>query len=235
VVYYATAVGATPATNNTQDWIANQWQTFDPGLYAGVYSATDLTTDGYTYIAPAYVGDPATYTGAPWEVHFAVSSAQKAQGQYVDLSVGLAAFESSLTVSLNGHAETWHYNTAEAADAMVRSGAAGFYKMLVYQFPEADLSAAGADNDLTFAVSSSSGVMYDALRMEITNTSAAPGTTGWYDYDYIYGSNSQTVANDAVGLSLPETTIVPEPSIAGVVLAGAIGMLVRRRPRQRRQ
>jgi hypothetical protein len=235
VVYYATAVGATPATNNTQAWIANQWGTFDPGLYAGVYSSTDLTTDGYTYIAPTYVGNPATYSGSPWEVHFAVTSAQKAQGQYAVLSVGLAAFEASLTVSLNGHAETWHYNTAEASDAMVRSGAAGFYQMLAYQFPVADLSAVGADNDLTFSVSSSEGVMYDALRMEITNTSAAPSTTGWNDYDYIYGTNSQTNANDAVGLSLPETIIVPEPSSVSLMAAGAMGLLLCRRRRGERE
>ena len=63
VVYYATAVGSTPATNDPNKWIANQWGKFDPGLY----DAANSTSDNYTNIAPTYVtagGGPATYTGA---------------------------------------------------------------------------------------------------------------------------------------------------------------------------
>ena len=30
--------------------------------------------------------------------------------------------------------------------------------------------------------------MFDAMRMEITNTSASPSTTGWDDYNYITSS-----------------------------------------------
>ena len=56
VVYYATAVGGTPATNDLTKWNYNHWGTnFDPGLYAGVYNASDDTTDGYTYAIPSYV------------------------------------------------------------------------------------------------------------------------------------------------------------------------------------
>jgi hypothetical protein len=39
--------------------------------------------------------------------------------------------------------------------------------------------------------------MYDALRAEITNTSADHTQTGWNDYEFIYGSTGQP-ANDAV-------------------------------------
>jgi hypothetical protein len=68
--------------------------------------------------------------------------------------------------------------------------------------------------------------MYDALRMEITNTSAAPSTTGWYDYDFVSGS-PQVNANDSIGLAaVNEQT--PEPASLGVLALGSI-LLVRRR------
>jgi hypothetical protein len=46
--------------------------------------------------------------------------------------------------------------------------------------------------------------------MEITNTSANPATTGWYDYEYI--TTTQTFQNDAVGLTPNDLVVVPEPS-----------------------
>jgi autotransporter-associated beta strand protein len=199
VSYYATAVGSTPATNNPLDWIANQWGKFDPGIYDPVNDTTDGYTNTNGYVPPngtqpAYVaagGGAATYGGAPWQVNFTTTAAQSAQGQYVVLSVGLAGNEGSLTISLNGHSETWHYG-ATTSDPMVRSGVAGTYEMLVYQWPVSDLSAAGTQDQFTFSVSQTDGVMYDALRMEITNTAATPNTTGWHDYAYITGSNTQT-------------------------------------------
>ena len=39
--------------------------------------------------------------------------------------------------------------------------------------------------------------MYDALRMEITNTSANPSTTGWHDYEYV-NPTTYVAANDSV-------------------------------------
>ena len=207
VVYYATAVGSTPATNDPNKWIANQWNKFNPGLY----DAANSTTDNYANVAPAYVmaaGGPGTYTGAPWEVHFSCTQAQLNQGQYVVLSVGLAANEASLTVTLNGHQEVWHFG-GTASDAMVRSGVAGVYQFLAFQFPTSDLNSAGADNEFTFGVSQTDGVMYDALRMEITNTSASSATTGWNDYAYITGANTQTGPNNAAGLSVSQVSIVP--------------------------
>jgi rhamnogalacturonan endolyase len=189
-----------PATNNPNAWIANQWYTFDPGLY----DSTNGTDDNYTNTAPAYVisgGGPANYHGAPWQVHFAVTSTQEAQGQYVVLSVALVAQDASLVVALNGHSETWSYNNFSPNDPMVRSGDAGFYQWAAFQFPTSDLNAVGADNEFTFGVSAhQDGVMYDALRMEITNTSANPSITGWDDYTYING-NTQVAQNDAAALS----------------------------------
>ena len=211
VVYYATTVGAHAATNDPNKWIANQWQTFNPGMY----DATNSTTDNYTNLAPAYVtagGGPGSYKGSPWEVHFATTQAQLNQGQFAVLSVGLASTEASLTVTLNGHAETWTDPGTGNADAMTRSGEAGFYQFLAFQFPTSNLLAAGQDNLLTFSVSTTDGVMYDALRMEITNTSASPSVTGWHDYEYIFGTSSQTAANDTIGLG---ETQVQNAGLAG--------------------
>jgi hypothetical protein len=165
VSYYATAVGSTPATNNPLDWIGNQWGQFNPGIY----DPNNNTTDGYTnttgYVPPngtqpSYVatgGGAASYGGSPWQVNFTASQAQINQGQYVILTVGLAASEASLTVTLNGTSETWHQG-GENSDPMVRSGVAGVYQMLVFQFPVADLTVPTVSNptpldQFTFSVS----------------------------------------------------------------------------------
>jgi Polysaccharide lyase family 4, domain III/Polysaccharide lyase family 4, domain II len=224
VVYYGTAVGIHAATNDPNKWIADQWQKFNPGMY----DATNDSTDDYTNFAPGYVnsgGGPGAFTGSPWEVHFTTTAAQKAQGQFVVLSVALAAVEASLTVSLNGHAETWH--VVNQSDPMVRSGDAGYFQWLAFQFPVADLNANGADDDFTFSVSTTDGVMYDALRMEITNTSAAPSTTGWFDYEYINGTTNIHAA-DATGLTTTET-LTPEPASALLLTLATPLLLARRR------
>jgi polysaccharide lyase family 4-like protein len=228
VSYYATAVGSTPATNNPNDWIANQWYTFNPGLY----DASNGTDDNYSKIAPAYViaaGGPANYHGSPWQVHFTVTSQQLAQGQYAVISIAAVALDASLTLSLNGHNETWSYGGFSPNDPQVRSGDAGFYQWAAFQFPTTDLNAAGAADLLTLSPSAhSDGIMYDALRMEITNTSASPSTTGWYDYTYINGS-SQTAPVDSNGLTA-SNVFVPEPMTVGL-LACAASLLLRRRRR----
>ena len=243
VVYYATAVGSTPATNDPNKWIANQWRTFNPGLY----DSANSTTDNYANTAPAYVRDsahggtgvgPGSYHGSPWEVHFTTTAGQRAQGQFVVLSVGLSSVEAALTIALNGHSETWS-NTGAAAtpitvntDAMTRSGDAGIYEFLVFQFPTADLlTAANADNAFTFSVNTTDGDMYDAMRMEITNTSADPGTTNWHDYEFISNSGSQIDASDTVGLTTTEI-FVPEP-VGLVLFATAASVLLPRRSRHR--
>jgi hypothetical protein len=203
VNYYATAVGSHAATNNLNDWNYVQWGVFDPGLYAGIYNASDDTTDGYQYIIPSYVKGLAGATGTngvttpvpAWTVHFATTTAQSNQGSYVDLSVGLAADEASLTATLNGSPITWH--KLNASDAMARSGLSGYYQWVVFEWPTSALVAAGGDNVLTFNVSQPDGVMYDALRMEISATGANPTTTNWHDYEYVTPT-TDTPADDSV-------------------------------------
>lgn len=193
-VYYATAVGSTPATNDPVKINYVQWQSFNPGLYAGVYNSADDTTDGYKYILPSYVSS-VTATIPATTIHFTTTSSQQAQGQYAVLSVGLASVEGSLTATLNGHPLTWH--VINASDAGVRSGLSGYYQWVAYQWDTSQLNAPGADNVLTFSVSQTQGVQFDALRFEITGTSASPSVTGWNDYEWLYKSQ-YVAANDAV-------------------------------------
>jgi hypothetical protein len=208
VVYYATGVGSTPATNDLTQWNYNQWHRFDPGLFAGIFNSGDTTTDGFDYICPSYVGtilahgsaDPCAQAAVPdWQVHFTTTQQEQERGQFVVLSVGLAATESDLTVSLNGTPLSW--TGIHLADAAVRSGFSGTYQWVVFQFPTTLLSTPGADNILAFHVNKTQGVEYDALRLEITNQSAAHESTGWNDYEFVTSGASGTVyepANDAV-------------------------------------
>jgi Polysaccharide lyase family 4, domain II/Polysaccharide lyase family 4, domain III len=204
VVYYATAVGSTPATNNTLQWNYTQWNEFDPGLFAGVFNSSDDTTDGYQYVIPSYV---ATLSGAsgtngvttvvpPWFVNFATTPAQVAQGGFVDISIGLACVEANLTASLNGNPLTW--TALNKSDCSVRSGLSGRYQWVVFEWPVADLAANGSQNTLELTVHGNvQGVEYDALRMEISSSGANPATTGWHDYEYVT-SGTYVPANDAV-------------------------------------
>lgn len=195
VIYYATAVGSTPATNDLHKWNYVQWHVFNPGLFAGIYNSSDDTTDGYKYICPSYVGNCTTATVPPWQIHFTTTSAQQAQGSLATLSVGLAAAESDLTATLNGQALTWHL--LKAADAGVRSGFSGTYQWVVFEWSASQLNAAGQDNVITLNTDKTQGVMYDALRLEITSKSANHNTTGWSDYEFIDVSTDQP-ANDSV-------------------------------------
>jgi hypothetical protein len=55
---------------------------------------------------------------------------------------------------------------------------------------------AGADNVITIGMSQVDGASDDALRLELTNTAADPGTTGWHDYTFLNGTT--TLNNDAI-------------------------------------
>jgi hypothetical protein len=234
VVYYATTVPGHAATNDPNKWIANQWQKFNPGLY----DAGNNTTDNYSNIAPAYVqaaGGPGSYTGSPWEVHFITTPSQSAQGRYVVLSVALAGVEASLTVSLNGHNVV--YRSEGNSDPMVRSSDSGFFQWAALEWDNIAgniLKPAGQENVLTFSVSTTDGVMYDAMRLEIGGTSANPSVTGWRDYAWVTSSASSNAAdpNDAVGLTVPQTFVAPEGGTVGVLAVGVMGLLGRRRNRQ---
>jgi hypothetical protein len=243
VSYYATSVGATPATNNPADWIGNQWETFNPGLYDPDNNTTDgyTNTNGYTPAGvgtqPAYVKNTgaANYHGTAWQVHFTVTQAQENQGQFVDLSVAAAALHDNLSVALNGHSETWTYNDFPGPDdPMIRSGDAGFYQWAVFEFPTSDLNAVGSGDVFTFTVGTQNGdgVMYDALRMEIDAIGANPTNTHWHDYTYI-SPTTTTAANDALSISASNTNVpIPEPT--GLLFAaGALGAFAR--PRRRRR
>ena len=200
VVYYATAVGSTPATNNLNQWNYTQWEEFDPGLF----DASNDTTDNYVNTIPTYVKGLSGASGTngvttrvpPWTVNFTTTSAQTGQGSFVDISIGLACVEANLTASLNGHALTW--NAIKNSDCSVRSGFSGTYQWVVFEWPTSDLVAAGGKDALVLTVSGNvQGVEYDALRMEISKTGANPNTTGWHDYAYVT-SGTSIAANDAV-------------------------------------
>ena len=198
VIYYATPVGSTSATNDLTKWNYNQWQIFDPGLY----DPANNSTDGYNALCPSYVGGGGaackTAIIPNWQVHFTTSADQQQQGQFVALSVGLAATEASMTVSLNGHPLVWHGFNLKNSDAGVRSGFSGTYQWVVFQWDTSQLNPPGQDNVITFNVNRTQGVMYDALRMEITSNSADHTVTGWNDYEFLYGSTYEP-ANDVVG------------------------------------
>jgi hypothetical protein len=200
VVYYATAVGSTPATNNPLAWNYTQWNQFDPGLY----DSSNDTTDNYVNTIPSYVKSLAgesgtngvTTTVPPWYVYFTTTAAQVAQGSYVDISIGLPCVEANLTASLNGHALTW--NAINNSDCSVRSGLSGYYQWVVFEWPTSDLVASGSQDTLELSVAGNvQGVEYDALRMEISKTGANPNTTGWHDYEYVT-SGSYIAADDAI-------------------------------------
>ncbi|HEY1256443.1 MAG TPA: polysaccharide lyase family protein [Terracidiphilus sp.] len=223
VIYYATAVGSTPATNNPLEWNYVQWGEFDPGLYAGIYSSGDDTTDGYKYILPSYVSGVTAKVPA-WQVHFATTAAQNAQGSYVDLSVGLAATEADLTASLNGHSITWH--AKNQADAQARSGLSGYYQWMVFEWPTSDLVAAGGNNELTLSVSGGGGNLYDALRMEISAKGANPSVTGWHDYEYMNSNGTDTAENVSVSNNNTGTVVTgggctPTPITPYIYVNGA--------------
>jgi hypothetical protein len=209
-VYYATPVGSIAATSNLAAINYVLWGTFDPGLYAGVYHpiagiphASDLGTDGYVYAIPAYVAGLPAAAGRngvqtpvpPLTVHFTTSNAQLVGASYAVLSVGLAAAEGSLVVSLNGHPLTWH--ATNTSDAMVRSGLSGFYQWMAFQWDVSALKPAGGDNVLTFSTNRADGVMFDAMRFELAGKSADPAVTGWHDYAYI-ADGVDVPADDAV-------------------------------------
>jgi rhamnogalacturonan endolyase len=207
VVYYATAVGGTPATNDLTKWNYVHWgSSFDPGLFAGVFNPSDDTTDGYIYTIPAYVntlpghsGTNGVTTGIPsWQVHFA-TPANFASEAFVTLSVAVACQEGSYVLNLNNTQQfVFSRATPNESDCMVRSGLSGYTLWFVTQWPTSALTqTVGGDNVITIGMSQAEGSSDDALRLELTNTSADPAVTGWHDYSFM--TNGTTTANnDAV-------------------------------------
>ena len=205
VVYNATSGPAGPATNDLSRWNYVHWGTFNPGLFGGVYNAADDTTDGYKYVIPAYVaslpgatGTNATNTRLPnWQVHFATPAAQGGSSpqKFVTLSVATACVEGSYVVTLNGKQLVW--SRSNISDCMIRSGLSGTTQWFVFQWDSTILNPAGQDNLLAIGTSQVDGVSEDALRLELTNSSADPAVTKWHDYEFLYNTQD-TKPNDAV-------------------------------------
>lgn len=208
VVYNATNGPNYTATNDPNQWNYDHWGTFDPGLY----DASNDSKDNYIHTIPSYVATLPNHAGTngvstrtpAWTVHFATPP-DATNYTYAVLSVALACDYGSYVTNLNGKtARTWGFRSSGAfateSDCAVRSGLSGYYQWVVFQFPVASLSPAGEDNTLTIGVSQTYGAMDDALRLELTNTSAAPSVTGWNDYEFVgTSSTSQNImANDTV-------------------------------------
>jgi hypothetical protein len=213
VIYNATSGPAGPATNDLSKWNYNHWKTFDPGLFGGYFcNSADDTTDGYTCIIPSYVASLPGASGKngvgtplpPWTVNFATPSdvADYANG-YVVLSVSLAAAEASYIVTLNGQQLVWHY--VNASDASVRSGFSGYTQWIAFQWPASALMPAGQNNVLTISTSQPEGDEDDALRLELTNTSAAPAVRGWNDYSFV------TAGATGGSVTVPPNDAAPNP------------------------
>jgi hypothetical protein len=205
------------ATNNPLAWNYAHWGAFNPALYGGAYSASDVSTDAYqTYpghpgTVPAYVASLSGHTGTngattplpPWQIHFA-TPASLGGAAYVDLTIGIAASQGGETVTLNGGtALSYSSPSADNSDAIERSGLSGVYQFVVFQFPISALKPAGQDNVITTKYASSSAnsvVADDALRVELSVSGAQPSVTGWNDYQFIAasGAGTTTAVNDAV-------------------------------------
>jgi hypothetical protein len=240
VVYYATAVGSTPATNDLTKWNYTHWGTFDPGLFAGVFNSADDTTDGYqqypgqTYpgingvgaesAIPAYVaslpgasGTNGATTGIPaWQVYFATPNdiASYPSGN-VELSISSACAYGSYVVTLNPSGANvqriWHYTNY--SDCMIRSGLSGYTQWFVMEFPASALNQTpGGSNEITVSLSQTDGAQDDAWRLELTNNTSNPTVTGWNDYTYITGTNYPATPPAAPNSSgLYNNDAVPNP------------------------
>jgi hypothetical protein len=224
VIYNATSGPNGTATNNPDAWNYTHWTSYDPNLYGGYYNSSDDTTDGYIYAIPGYVSTLAGSTGTngvgtpvpPWQIHFATpANVSSYPSGYVVLSYAIAIAQSTYALSLNGTtALNWTVSKIHASDASERSGLSGFTQWVVFQWPVSVLNqTVGGDNVITIGVSGTTNGYFegsgasakakvvannsdDALRLELTNTSAAPATSGWNDYEFVT-SGVDTPANDA--------------------------------------
>ena len=215
VVYYATAVGSTPASNNLNLWNYNHWGTsFNPGLYAGVFNSSDDTTDAYQqypgqeypgvggvgaeYAIPTYVAGLAGASGTngagtaipAWQVYFATPNdiANYPSGN-VELSIAAACSYGSYVVTLNGQQRIWHYSNY--SDCAIRSGLSGYTQWFVMEWPASALNQTpGGSNEITVSMSQQDGSEDDAWRLELTNNTSNPAVTGWNDYTYVIGTGT---------------------------------------------
>jgi rhamnogalacturonan endolyase len=213
VVYNATSGPAGPATRDLSKWNYNHWKSFDPGLFGGYFcNPADDTTDGYTCTIPSYVASLPGASGTngvgtllpPWTVNFATpSDVSNYTNGYTVLSVSLAATEASYIVTLNGQQLIW--SGVNKSDASVRSGLSGYTQWIAFQWPASALMPVGQNNTLTISTSQPEGDEDDALRLELTNTSAAPAVRGWNDYSFV------TAGATGGSVTVPPNDTVPNP------------------------
>lgn len=216
-VYYLTNGPGYSASNNPLAWNYAHWNGYNPALYAGAYSSTDVSSDAYqtypgnpgtipTYVAslPGHSGtNGATTPLPPWQIHFATPSGGAGSNQYVILTAGYAASQGGEKVSLNGTtALVYTPPSKDNSDAIERSGLSGVYQFVVYQWPISALNPAGQDNVITTQYNgggTNSEVSDDALTVSLSPTSAQPSVTGWNDYQFIAaaGAGTNTTVNDA--------------------------------------
>jgi hypothetical protein len=214
-VYNLTDGPGYTATNDPLKWNYAHWGGFNPGLYGGACSASDDTTDAYTYVGctslgdqigiPAYVNTLPGHSGTngvntptpPWQIHFATPSGASSQA-FVVLSLALSSSQGRETVTLNGNSLSYSPPSSFNSDAIERSGLSGYTQWVAFQWPTSLLNAEGADNVITTQVTGvNSNNSDDAIRLELTNLGADPAVTNWNDY-YFVTSGKTTPANDAV-------------------------------------
>jgi hypothetical protein len=204
------------ATNNPLKWNYAHWGAYNPAVYAGAYSASDVGTDAYQAFPghpntiPTYVATVSGHTGTngattplpPWQIHFATPSGGVGSNQYVVLTLALSATQGAEKVTLNGGtALTYTPSSTFNSDAIQRSGLSGYYQLVVFQWPISALKGAGLDNVITTSVSgTNSQDSDDALRVELSVAGAQPSVTGWHDYTFVAasGAGTNTAVNDAV-------------------------------------
>jgi hypothetical protein len=218
-VYYLNSDNGHAATNNPLAWNYAHWDGYNPALYGGAYSNTDVSTDAYQQYPgnpgtiPAYVASLTGHTGTngattpipPWQIHFVVpNTLTQSNYSYVDVTIGIAASQAGEKVSLNGNtAISYASPSADNSDAIERSGLSGVYQFVVFQFPVSQLKAQGQDNVITTQYNGSgtnSVVADDAIRVELSTAGAQPSVTNWHDYAFVAatGAGTNTGVNDAV-------------------------------------
>jgi hypothetical protein len=205
-------------------WNYDHWgNSFNPGLFAGVFNSSDDTTDGYQaypgqeylgnggagseFAIPTYVAGLTGATGTngattpipPWQVYFATPpDIGNYPTGYVELSISAACAYGSYVVTLNGQQRIWHYTND--TDCVIRSGLSGYTQWFVMEWPASALNqTVGGSNEITVSMSQQYGAEDDAWRLELTNTSSnpAPGTgssPGTGWNDYTYITGTGTPA-----------------------------------------
>ena len=138
-------------------------------------------------------------------------------------SDGIRPYDGTFTVTQTGPSTVTYSNTGtnstisggtmtispalamvpETSDAVIYGGVSSIYNWGAFQWNTSMLNAAGQDNTITIYSTGpdpngdSNGFLLDAMRFEITNTTAAPSTRGWYDYEFLTGT-TVVLPNDAV-------------------------------------